>query len=160
MTRAPTHAPTLPLARPVRRTVLVVHLLAAGTWIGVDVVLGVLVLTVLGGDPTLVPAALQVLPLLFWPLLTAGLVSLLSGLLLGLGTRYGLLRHWWVAIKLALNLVLVTLVVVLLGPGLRAAPTLGPDPTMVFPPAVSLTALTAAVVLSVVKPWGRVRRGK
>ena len=151
--------PTLPLSRAARRTLLVVHLLAAGTWIGVDVMLGVLVLTVLIGDPALVPAALQVLPLLFWPLLTAGLVSLLSGLLLGLGSRYGLLRFWWVAVKLALNLVLVTLVVLLLGPGLYAAVATGPTPTMAFPPAVSLTALTVAVALSVVKPWGRIRRG-
>jgi hypothetical protein len=27
-----------------------------------------------------------------------------------------------------------------------------------FPPAVSLTALTFATILSVAKPWGRVRR--
>ena len=41
-----------------------------------------------------------------------------------------------------------------------AAVATGPTPTMGFPPAVSLTALTVAVVLSVVKPWGRIRRGE
>lgn len=30
--------------------------------------------------------------------------------------------------------------------------------SLFFPPAVSLTALTVATVLSVVKPWGRIRR--
>jgi hypothetical protein len=39
----------------------------------------------------------------------------------------------------------------------------GQDPagdvtTLFFPPAVSLTVLSLAVVLAVFKPWGRVRR--
>ncbi len=29
-----------------------------------------------------------------WPLLTAGLVCLSSGIVLGLGTKYGLVRYW------------------------------------------------------------------
>ena len=32
-----------------------------------------------------------------------------------------------------------------------------PNPTLFFPPAVSLTALTVATVLAVAKPWGRIR---
>ncbi|MCO1653655.1 hypothetical protein [Pseudonocardia humida] len=158
---------TRPLSRGGRRAWLVVHLLASGGWVGVDVVLGVLVLGALLGDARTAALCLQVSPLLFWPLLGAGLLSLLSGVVLGLGTRYGLLRYWWVAVKLALNLVLVALVALVLRAGLQDAAARGaaggPDPAaglgaLAFPPAVSLTALVVATVLAVVKPWGRVRR--
>jgi hypothetical protein len=78
-----------------------------------------------------------------------------------------LLRYWWVAVNLGLNLVLCTLIVVALQPGMdevgvygRELATGSPDPaavsTLFFPPAVSLTTLTLAVVLAVFKPWGRI----
>ena len=104
-----------------------------------------------------------------WPMLTAGLVCLVTGLVLGLGTKWGLLRYWWVAVKLVLNLVLCTLILVALEPGMDTVAEYGRDlttgaevppeiPSLFFPPAVSLTALTFATVLSVLKPWGRIRR--
>lgn len=144
-----------------------VHVVAAGGWIGIDVVLAVLVGGALLGDAATAALCLLVLPMLFWPLVVAGLLSLLSGVVLGMGTRFGLLRYWWVTVKLLLNIVLVVLVVVLLRAGLEEAAVLGaaggPDPGaeaggLVFPPAVSLTALVVATVLGIVKPWGRTRR--
>jgi hypothetical protein len=88
---------------------------------------------------------------------------------LGLGTRWGLLRYWWVAVKLVLNVVLCTLIVFALQPGMDSVAAYGRDvvtgggdasvvSTLFFPPAVSLTALALATVLAVVRPWGRVRR--
>jgi hypothetical protein len=41
-----------------------------------------------------------------WPMLAAGLACLATGLVLGAGTKWGLVRYWWVAVKLVLNLVL------------------------------------------------------
>lgn len=38
--------------------------------------------------------------------LAAGLVCLLSGLLLGFASKYGVLRSWWVGVKLLLNVVM------------------------------------------------------
>jgi hypothetical protein len=98
-------------------------------------------------------------------------VSLVTGLLLGMGTTWGLLRYWWVAVKLALNLVLCTLIVLVLRPGMDEVAAYGqdlltgsPDPgtvsTLFFPPAVSLTTLTVATTLAVFKPWGRIRPGR
>jgi low temperature requirement protein LtrA len=43
-------------------------------------------------------------------------VCLLSGVVLGLGSKWGVVRYWWVAVKLALNLVLTALVPVALRP--------------------------------------------
>ncbi len=102
-------------------------------------------------------------------MLVSGLVCLVTGLLLGLATKWGLVRYWWVLVKLVLNLLLCTLIVVALTPGMPEVREYGASlmatgtpegdvSQLFFPPAVSLTLLSFATVLAVFKPWGRVRR--
>ncbi|GAA0448727.1 hypothetical protein Ade02nite_61540 [Paractinoplanes deccanensis] len=146
-----------------RKLWLLLHIVSAGVWIGVDVIVAVLVgagaLARDDGDRALAYQALG--SFVIWPMLTSALVCLLTGVLLGLETKWGLVRYWWVAVKLVLNLVLCTLIIVLLRPmmpELRAYAEGLDTSSLVFPPIVSLTALTIATVLSVYKPWGRVAR--
>jgi hypothetical protein len=154
-----------------RKGILVVHTVSAGVWIGIDVVMGVVIFTALladdGNTKALCYRALELFAV--WPLLTTGLVCLASGIVLGLGTKYGLVRYWWVAIKLALNIVLTTLVLVALRPGVIEAAEQGRrfaagEPAslavgdLIFPPIVSPTFLLIAFVLAVFKPWGRIRK--
>lgn len=159
------------LSRRLRKSVLALHLVSAGAWIGIDVIAGVLALTgLLADDAATRGLAYQFLgTFLVAPMLAAGLMCLTTGLLLGLGTKWGLVRYWWVTVKLVLNLVLCTLIVVLLRPGMAevrehgqalstGTPTTGTMAALLFPPAVSLTALTIATVLSVFKPGGRIRK--
>ena len=79
------------------------------------------------------------------------------------------MRYWWVAIKLALNLILATLVLTALRGEVNTAVDLGRRlalgadvewnfTNLLYPPIVSPTALTVAFVLAVFKPWGRIRR--
>src|SRR5919112_5877794 len=106
-----------------RKGVLVVHIVSAGVWIGIDVVMAVVIFTALLADEDNTKAlcyrALELFAV--WPLLTTGLVCLASGVVLGLGTKYGLVRYWWVAIKLVLNIVLTALVLVAMRPGVTEA---------------------------------------
>ena len=154
-----------------RKGVLVVHIASAGAWLGVDVVMAVLVLTALASDDGHTKAlsfrALELIAV--GPLLACGLLCLLSGVLLGLSSRYGLVRYWWVAAKLVLNLVLTGLVLVALAPQVAAHAEQArqfdaglPVPLevgqLIFPPIVSPTALLLAMFLAVFKPWGRIRR--
>ena len=89
-----------------RRSVLVVHIASAGTWIGIDVVMGVVIFTALLGDDATRALCFRALELFAgWPLVVTGLVCLASGVVLGLGTAYGLVRYWWVVILLLLGLV-------------------------------------------------------
>jgi hypothetical protein len=154
-----------------RKGVLVVHIASAGAWIGIDVVMGILVFTALLADDDNTRAlCYQALELFaIWPLLTTGLLCLASGVVLGLGTRWGLVRYWWVAIKLALSVILVVLVAFALRPGVvemaeQARRFVAGEPAslavgdLVFPPIVSTSALLVATVLAVFKPWGRIRR--
>lgn len=163
---------TFRLGRRTRRAVLVTHIVSASAWIGIDVAAAILTVTSLAtGDPQTQAVAYQALGIVaVWPMFVAGLACLASGLVLGLGTKFGLLRYWWVAVKLCVNIVLSTLILVALRPGIDELSAYGstvlaggtPDPTdtgqMMFPPSVSLVALTIAVTLSVFKPWGRIRR--
>jgi uncharacterized membrane protein len=149
----------------------VIHIASAGAWLGVDVVMAVLVFRALLTDDGRAKAlsfrALELIAV--GPLLACGLLCLLSGILLGLSSRYGLVRYWWVAAKLVLNLALTGLVLVALAPevathaeqarqfdaGLPAPLEVG---QLIFPPIVSPTALLLAMILAVFKPWGRIRR--
>ena len=158
------------LGATARKSILLVHIASAGVWLGIDVVMAVLVFTALGsGDNRTKALSYQALELVaVGPLLVTGLVCLLTGILLGLSSRYGLVRYWWVAAKLALNLVLTGLVLVALAPQVADAAARArqfdagvPVPLgvgdLIFPPIVSPTALLVAMVLAVFKPWGRIR---
>jgi uncharacterized membrane protein len=151
-----------------RKLMLLAHIVSAGAWIGLDVVLGVLVFTAMGtGDSATKAVSLQALELFaVWPLATVAILTLVTGVVLGLGTKYGLIRYWWVAVKLVMNIVLAGLVLFLLRPGVHEAAdygrqlAAGHNPAfdisgMVFPPIVSTSAVVFATVLSVFKPWGR-----
>jgi hypothetical protein len=154
-----------------RRVVLVAHIASAGAWLGVDVAIAVLIVSAMTtADPAIRAFSLLALQRVsVWPLLCCGLICLLSGLLLGLGSKWGVLRYWWVAVKLALNLVLTALVPVALAPEVGEQANLARDwaageavtydlSNLAYPPTVSPTLLLVAITLSVVKPWGRIRR--
>jgi Predicted integral membrane protein (DUF2269) len=163
------------LSASARKLTLTVHIISAIGWIGVDFVLFVFAFTGLtSNDPDTVATcylAIEMFAVVL--LLPLGLLSLATGLLLGWGSKYGVLRYRWVVWKLILNLVLTTLVVVLLRPGVSEAADLvtsTPDLTsdqldqarsnLIFPPVVSITTLTFATVLAVYKPWGRTMYGQ
>ena len=148
-----------------RRVVLITHLAATGVWLGMDVVLGALVATALAApaaDAAVI--ARTIAAFIGWPLVAAALTTLVSGVVLGLGSKYGLLRYWWVIVKLVLTMVLISLVLAVLVPSvaeLVVATSAGVpadyefDQQLIFPPVVSTSALLVAMTLSVIKPWGR-----
>jgi hypothetical protein len=159
------------LAPRTRKAVLTVHIVSSGAWIGIDVLVAVLVGVGLaaGSDAARGLALRALAEFVVAPMLVSGLLCLASGLLLGLATKWGLVRYWWVAVKLVMNVLLCVLIVVALRPGMAdvgaagVAIEAGQVPAtdisfLVFPPAVSLTMLAVATLLSVYKPWGRVRR--
>ena len=152
------------LGRRGRRVLLVAHIAAAVAWIGIDIVLATVATTALvSTDATTEEAAYRALDLfVVWPVLATSVLTLGTGIMLGLGTDHGLLRTWWVAAKLAMNLILIGLVTAVLRPGITdtAGDTPGAAPSSLqttgplLPPIVSI----AALALSFSRPWGRIRR--
>lgn len=148
-----------------RKSILVVHVVSAGAWIGIDVIATVLVANGWArtdDDRTAAYQALadySVVPVLL-SALVAGLVCLATGVLLGLATKWGLVRYWWVAVKLVLNVVACAMLLFFLGPISELASGEQPLQDMRFVAFLATSALVLlgfAMVLSVFRPWGRVR---
>jgi hypothetical protein len=155
-----------------RKSVLVLHIVLSIGWMGVDIALLVLLFTArTTDDVNLVVSAFNAIRMIVpvaVPPLSLGILA--TGLLLGLGTPWGLVRYWWVSVKLLLSLIMTVLVFTSLVPGVSsmailAATTgsadvvrgsLGNAPTqLLFPPIVSFAMLGVATILSVFKPWSR-----
>lgn len=155
-----------------RNALLVLHVILGIGWMGVDIALFVLLMTArTTDDATLVISGFNAIGMIVpraVPPLSLGILA--TGLLLGLGTRWGLIRYWWVLVKLLLSLVMTLLVYFSLLPAVGSMAvladttlsadavraSLGPLPTMLmFPPIVSFLMLGAATILSIFKPWGR-----
>jgi hypothetical protein len=148
---------------------MLLHIVCGVGWMGADIVLFILLSTGLTTDDGAVAAACYRAVSVFVPIAVPALSlgMLATGLVLGWGTRWGLLRYWWVLVKLALATVMVVLVFVSLLPGVNdledadaalsagaVRESLGSAPeTMMFPPVVSFLMLATAAILSVYKPW-------
>lgn len=150
-----------------RRWILFAHVVTSVGWIGVEasiLALGAIGLT--SDNPTVVTSAHVVagqLGELFY--LPASLLALVTGVLLGLGTKWGLVRYHWVTLKLVLNLAL------LLGGNLLVIPTfvtasqraasgapIGTTAVMLCTAMTArLTLLLVAAQVSITKPWGKTR---
>jgi hypothetical protein len=148
-----------------RKLLLTVHVAGSVGLLGVDgTVLALGVAGLRGSDPrTVYPAADLLGGALLVPLALAALVS---GVTLGVLTPWGLLRHWWVAVKLALTAAGAVLALVVLTPALgdaaRAALTGDALPTaqrleLVRDAGAASVVLLTTVALSVHKPFGRLR---
>ncbi|BCL21359.1 DUF2269 domain-containing protein [Streptomyces tuirus] len=157
------------LNRRSRRAALVVHVTVSAGWLGLS--LGLLALGITAattGTPVTVEASVRAMKLFAdWLLLPVAFLTLLSGLLLSLGTKWGLARYRWVCTKFWLTLATTTATVFALRPGVNSAVTAvaagGPLPDagdVLFGPVVSLSAYVFMTVISVLKPWGKTRRGR
>jgi hypothetical protein len=111
----PTH-PSRRLPRRWRNLLLAVHIMVAVGALGTDTILLTLgVAGLVSSDAELIRAAYLAMDLLVSAvLLLLALAALATGVLLGLGTRWGLARHYWVLTKLVLTIVLASAAVLLL----------------------------------------------
>ena len=157
------------LSRPARRAHLVVHVLASACWLGLTA--GLLALGITAnttGSPAMAGASVRAMKLFAdWLLLPVAFLTLAGGLVLSLGTPWGLARHRWVWTKFWLTLATTTATAFALRPGVNAAAAAAaaghplPDGgDVLMGPLVSLAAYVFMTVLSVLKPWGPTRRGR
>ena len=154
----------------IRKLVLAVHLTFSVGWIGTVIAylaFGIAAVTN-PGDVRLVRSAWTGMDLIgWWVIVPLASGSLVTGLVLALGTKWGLFRYYWVAISFALT-VFGTLVLIFHMPTVsstaasaqrlegKALETLGGD---LFHPAVGLVVLLVVQVLNIFKPPGLTRYG-
>jgi hypothetical protein len=159
-----------------RKLLLTLHIVLSISWLGLEATQVVLGLSVVSSaDAERVKATYLVMAFVGTTIVPPAAVgSLVTGLLLGLGTPWGLLRHYWVTVKLVINVTLVLVghqvlrhwltwqaEVVLAAPGatLTATDVGSIRIRLLAGLTTALVLLTAAAALSVYKPWGRTPRG-
>jgi uncharacterized membrane protein len=153
-----------------RKLVLTTHIVSSVGWLGA--VLAVLALAIVGttsDDTRSIRGVYVAMELTAWSVLVPlSLSSLLSGIVQSLGTKWGLFRHYWVVIKLAITL-LATVVLLLYTETLDylagEARASRPDlellrtPSVIAHAGVAVLLLITATVLAVYKPRGLTRHG-
>src|SRR6266566_8954583 len=97
-----------------RKFMLAVHLASSVGWIGAAAAYLTLVVVVLANqDARTVRDAILVMQVIDWfVIIPLALAALLTGLVMSLGTPWGLFRHYWVLISLVLT-ILSTVVLLL-----------------------------------------------
>jgi len=154
------------VGRP-RRVLRAVHVVAGVGWVGLAAAMLSLGLTAaLTSDAGLARTTYVLMELVGTrTIAAAAIATLVSGLVLGLVTPWGLVRHWWLVVKTALTLaVIVSAVGMTNGWVLRAGAAVGGDGTeawwVVAGSVGHVALLVAATWISVDKPWGPTRRGR
>ena len=157
------------MAPRLRKFALTAHVVSSVGWLGaVGVFLALSVAGLTVEDVETVRAAYLAMELtVWWVLVPLALASLLTGLVQGLGTTWGLFRHYWVLVKLVLT-VFATIVLLLYTQTIsfvarlaaeRAALGELRDPSPALHAGAALLVLLVATVLAVYKPRGMTRYG-
>ncbi len=160
------------LSPPLRKLVLAIHLTCSVGWLGAVVAYLALDLTVAtSGDPGLVRASWIAMGMVVSSVIVPlALASVATGLVITLGTKWGLFRHWWVLISFVLT-VLATLVLlseaglVSSMAALASSPAAPDDQVLGAPPTLlhsigGLVVLVVIQVLNVYKPQGLTPYGR
>lgn len=149
-----------------RKLALAAHLTCSVGWLGAVAAYLTLDLTVATAQkPQVLRAAWVAMGLVTsWAIVPLAFASLLTGLVMAVGTRWGLFRHWWVLISLMLTLG-ATLVLLQEAGVITHAAAIAADPTTsdvelrALPPTLphslgGLAVLLTIQVLNVYKPQG------
>lgn len=95
------------LPRRVRAALVLVHVVASAGWLGLDGAMVALEVAGLHSGDAAVRAGIAIATaILCWVLIPVVFTSLCSGLVLALGTSWGLARHWWLVGKAGIAVVL------------------------------------------------------
>lgn len=147
-----------------RKFMLIVHLTVSVGWIGaVATYLALAVFAVISQDPQTVRATWIARELTGWfVIVPLALAALLSGLVMALGTPWGLFRHYWVLFSLVLT-IFSTVVLLLRMPSVSVLADMAREATGadlarlerdLLHPGAGLIVLLVITVLNVYKPRG------
>ncbi len=151
-----------------RKAALVAHVASSVGWLGaVAVFLALAITGYATADEWTMRAAYTTMEIIGWTaLVPLSALTLLTGIVQALGTPWGLIRHYWVLIKLLITVVATAILLlymetlsVLACAAARQAPSgaaeeLLPSFSPILHSAAALVILTVALVLSIYKPRG------
>lgn len=153
----------------IRKLALTAHIVFSVGWFGA--IIPYLALAIAGltnHDAQMARSVLLSMEVIGWYVIVPfSLAALLSGLVQSLGTQWGLFRHWWVLVKFLLTIVAVVVLLRHMQDVSRvsqmaketslAAANFRPE---LIHSAGGLLVVIAAMILSVMKPWGLTPYGR
>ena len=152
-----------------RRIALTAHVIASVGWLGaVAATLALAIAGVASDDAVTVRAVYPAMEVMGWAVLVPlSVASLVTGVVQGLGSRWGLFEHYWVVTKLLINVVASVILLLYMQTLTALADAARTDAALdamrsaspVLHAAVAVLLLGAAAALSVHKPAGRTRYG-
>ena len=157
-----------------RKAVLAAHIVVSVGLLGIYaamLLLGTVAATT--PDPETSSAAYRSLGILRGVIPPTAIGVLVTGVTLALGTTWGLFKHYWVVVKLALAVVALPVSIFVVFPAIRQAiaassrtmPLTAPEPGSAAPLLLAASGtvilmLGAATVIAVYKPWGATARSR
>ena len=153
------------MAPRIRKAALALHICSSVGWIGAAFAyLALAVAAQLSQQASTVYSAWMGMELIGWAVIVPlGCLAFLTGLLMSLGTSWGLVRHYWVLIALVLTTLALGVLLLHMPTVTRSAEltrtmteaeavTLGGD---IVHPAVGIVILVVVTVLNIFKPRGQ-----
>jgi hypothetical protein len=133
-----------------RRALLVAHVLSSVGWFGV----AAMVLLLLTQDQY------EAVEISLWLSVPLAAVSGVTGIVLGLGTPWGVATHWWIVLKELAFVPLVLTDLLVVRPAVHDAAR-GITGGRILDAAIAhCVVLALATVISIVKPFGKTPRGR
>ena len=157
-----------PVGRRMRKAMVVIHIVVSLGWMGAGAANVVLAFTALLGDQTLRYACYRFIQQIdTFLVIPAAFTALTTGIVLGLATPWGVLRYWWVLIKLILTVVVIVASTFSIGVwvelSIEATRGGGTSPyalQLIVGALANIVAFLFMTWLSVVKPGGQLSRAK
>jgi uncharacterized membrane protein len=155
----------------VRRFALTAHVTCSVGWIGaVFVFLALAIVGLRSGDDLAVRGAYVAMERAAWfVLVPLAFASLVTGLVMSLGTAWGLFRHYWVVLKLLITVFASTILLIYMetfrqmagvASDQSAGLALVRNPSPMVHAILALVLLIAAAALAVYKPLGMTAYGR
>jgi hypothetical protein len=144
------------------KAALTAHILASVGWFGIAVLVAFCgVAAAVTDDRGLSNALYRTMETAPWLSIPVGLLAVATGVLLGLGTAFGLVRHWWVVAKVAIAVAVIVTDAVLVGRVAHHAAVTGDVTAPIYGSTIAhVVVLAVATGLSVFKPRGRTPWGQ
>ncbi|MFG1646639.1 DUF2269 family protein [Amycolatopsis sp. NPDC049252] len=147
-----------------RQVMVFVHVAVSVGWLGAGAANVVLAMTAgYTGEPGVREVAYRMIERIDdFVVIPAAFLTLVGGIVLGVVTKWGLTRFWWVLVKLVLTVAVIGYSTFGLGVWVEqsiAAAAAGAESPVAGPlaygAALNIVAFLAMTWLSVAKPWGR-----
>jgi hypothetical protein len=159
------------LTQRLRKLTFTTHVTSSVGWLGAVIVFLALAVVALtsADEPTVRGAYLVMAPAAWFVLVPLAHASLVSGVVLSLGTTWGLFRHYWVLVKLAITVFATVILMIYMGTfrqmaGVAADPVvelgLVRNPSPLVHSILALILLVVATLLGIYKPFGETPYGR